>query len=50
LRFEHHKVDCVLHVARDGEKALKLIDDISARAPQVPPIDLVILDMHPAQA
>jgi CheY-like chemotaxis protein len=40
-----HKVDCALHVLRDGEQALALIDSLD-RDPKRPRVDLLILDMH----
>jgi DNA-binding response OmpR family regulator len=40
-----HNVDCVLHVLRDGEQALALLDSLD-RDPDLPRVDLVILDMH----
>ena len=38
-------VDCVLHVLRDGEAALSLLDRLD-NDPNQPPVDLLILDMH----
>jgi CheY-like chemotaxis protein len=40
-----HNIDCVLHVLRDGEQALALLDSLD-RDPNVPRVDLLILDMH----
>jgi|SRR5579862_8849377 len=40
-----HDIDCVLHVLRDGEQALALLDSLD-RDPKVPRVDLLILDMH----
>ncbi len=40
-----HDVDYVLHVLRDGEQALALLDSLD-RDPNLPRVDLLILDMH----
>jgi DNA-binding response OmpR family regulator len=40
-----HKVECVLHVLRDGEQALAFLDSLD-RDPKKPRVDLLILDMH----
>jgi CheY-like chemotaxis protein len=40
-----HNVDCVVHVLRDGEQALALLDSLD-RDPKLPRVDLLILDMH----
>jgi chemotaxis family two-component system response regulator Rcp1 len=40
-----HNVDCVVHVLRDGEQALALLDSLD-RDPKTPRVDLLILDMH----
>jgi len=39
------KMDCVLHVLRDGEQALSLLDSLD-NDPKLPRVDLLILDMH----
>src|SRR5579872_5295261 len=38
-------IDSVLHVLRDGEQALALLDSLD-KDPKVPRVDLLILDMH----
>lgn len=43
--LRHHQVNCLLHVVRDGEKALALIDKWESD-PSAPAIDLLILDLH----
>ena len=40
-----HDIACVLHVLRDGEQALTLLDSLD-RDPKLPRVDLLILDMH----
>ncbi|MGZ3709529.1 MAG: response regulator [Bdellovibrionota bacterium] len=40
-----HDVDSVLHVLRDGEQALALLDSLD-KDPKLPRVDLLILDMH----
>jgi DNA-binding response OmpR family regulator len=40
-----HNIDCVLHVLRDGEQALALLDSLDGN-PKMPRVDLLILDMH----
>jgi DNA-binding response OmpR family regulator len=40
-----HDIDCVLHVLRDGEQALTLLNSLD-KDPKMPRIDLLILDMH----
>jgi CheY-like chemotaxis protein len=40
-----HDVNCVLHVLRDGEQALTLLDSLD-KDPKTPRVDLLILDMH----
>lgn len=40
-----HDINCVLHVLRDGEQALTLLDSLD-KDPKTPRVDLVILDMH----
>ena len=40
-----HDINCVLHVLRDGEQALALLDSLD-RDPKTPRVDLLILDMH----
>jgi len=40
-----HNIDCVLHVLRDGEQALALLDSLD-KDPKLPRVDLLILDMH----
>jgi DNA-binding response OmpR family regulator len=40
-----HNIDCVLHVLRDGEQALALLDHLD-NDPNMPRVDLLILDMH----
>ena len=40
-----HDINCVLHVLRDGEQALALLDSLD-RDPKIPRVDLLILDMH----
>ena len=40
-----HQLDSVLHVLRDGEQALALLDSLD-RDPRFPRVDLLILDMH----
>jgi|SRR5579872_4566610 len=40
-----HGIDCVLHVLRDGEQALALLDSLD-KDPKMPRVDLLILDMH----
>jgi CheY-like chemotaxis protein len=43
LRIQN--VNYVLHVLRDGEQALALLDSLD-RDPKMPRVDLLILDMH----
>jgi CheY-like chemotaxis protein len=40
-----HDINCALHVLRDGEQALALLDSLD-RDPKMRRIDLLILDMH----
>lgn len=40
-----HDINSVLHVLRDGEQALALLDSLD-RDPKLPRVDLLILDMH----
>ena len=40
-----HDINCVLHVLRDGEQALALLDSLD-RDPKLPRVDLLMLDMH----
>jgi CheY-like chemotaxis protein len=40
-----HDIDHVLHVMRDGEQALALLDSLD-NDPAKPRVDLLILDMH----
>ena len=40
-----HDINYVLHVLRDGEQALALLDSLD-KDPKLPRVDLLILDMH----
>lgn len=43
--LNEHGVQCTLHVARDGAKAIELLDRIDAN-PGVPQLDILIVDRH----
>ena len=43
--LQHHQIDCVLHVIRDGSEAINWITSLDADTKSLP-LDLVLLDMH----
>jgi CheY-like chemotaxis protein len=45
LALAEHKVECRLHVFRDGVEAMTFISDLDGRQ-GAPEIDLVLVDMH----
>jgi DNA-binding response OmpR family regulator len=45
IALKEHRVDCALHVVRDGEKAITLFDSLDADAKN-PGLDLLLVDMN----
>lgn len=43
--LKEHSVDCKLHLARDGARAIAFLDALESDS-AAPPLDLVLVDMH----
>lgn len=45
MALKEHRVPCILHVIRDGAKAIELINSLDSD-PNAPVLDLCLVDMH----